>query len=59
MLYDNSMFLVNVKEHFHEKKIVNWFELNRNCYKQYFAGGDKEIQIYYFYTHFYSELDFQ
>jgi hypothetical protein len=59
MLCNNSVFVVNGMEHVHENKIVNCFELNRNCYKQYFAGGGKGIQVYCFHTHFYSELEFQ
>jgi len=43
MLCDNSLFVVNGTEHIHEKKIVNWFEFSRDCYKQYFAGGEKGI----------------
>jgi len=57
--HDDSVFVVNGMEHVHEKKIVNWFEFNKNCYKQYTVQGEKGIQIYSFHTHTYSELDFQ
>jgi len=34
MLCDNSVFVLNGMEHIaHEKKIVNWFEFSRDCYK--------------------------
>jgi len=52
LLYDNSVFVVNGMEHIVHEKTVNWFEFNRNCYKQYFAGREKGIQIYCFHTHF-------
>jgi len=34
MLCDNSVFVLNGMERVvHEKKIVNWFEFSRDCYK--------------------------